>query len=268
MDPSLRFDFQCDVIEPSHDMPVLVDFWAEWCAPCRQLAPVLEGLAGKHEGRFTLVKINTEDYPDIAAKFQIRSIPMVLLFSAGEVIDSFSGALPEEQIEEWLKKNLPGPYAKEIALADEFVREGKRSMALSVLEGVLQKEKGNVTVHALLSKLKLFSNPQEALQLSELLEAEAEYAELSETVRTLARLLRAAAGSLPADEVRGDYLDAIEKLRHEDLEAALEAFISVLRRNRSYDDDGSRKACIAIFRYLGEEHDITQKYRKIFDRAF
>ncbi len=125
-------------------------------------------------------------------------------------------------MEEWLNRHLPGPYAKEIALADEFVREGKRSMALSVLEGVMQKEKGNVTVHALLSKLKLFSSPQEALGLAELLEAEPEHAELSETVRTLARLLRAPANSFPDDEVRNDYLDAVEKLRREDLEAALE----------------------------------------------
>jgi len=268
MNPSLPFDFQCDVLELSHDRPVLVDFWAEWCAPCRQLAPVLERLAGKYEGRFTLVKINTEEHADIASRFQVRSIPMVLLFSAGEVIDSFSGAIPERQVEEWLNRHLPGPYAKEIALADEFVREGKRSMALSVLEGVMQKEKGNVTVHALLSKLKLFSSPQEALRLAELLEAEPEHAELSETVRTLARLLRAPANSFPDDEVRNDYLDAVEKLRREDLEAALEGFISVLQRNRPYDDDGSRKACIAIFRYLGEEHDIAKKYRKTFDRAF
>ncbi|MDP8305492.1 MAG: tetratricopeptide repeat protein [Candidatus Chlorobium antarcticum] len=268
MNPSLRFDFQCDVLEQSHDMPVLVDFWAEGCAPCSLLAPVLQRLAEKHAGRFSLVKINTEEYPDIATKFQIRSIPTVLLFSAGEVTDSFSGALPEYQIEEWLKKNLPGAYAKEIALAGEFVRDGKRSMALSVLDGVMQKETGNVTVHALLAKLKLFSSPQEALQLSELLEAEPEHAELSETIRTLARLLSAPAKSFPDDESRAGYLDAIEKLRREDLEGALEWFISVLRQNRSYDDDGSRKACIAIFRYLGEEHDITQKYRKTFDRAF
>jgi len=141
MNPSLRFDFQCDVLEQSHDMPVLVDFWAEGCAPCSLLAPVLQRLAEKHAGRFSLVKINTEEYPDIATKFQIRSIPTVLLFSAGEVTDSFSGALPEYQIEEWLKKTFPVPMQRRLLLPESLCETASAQWLFRFLMGLCRKKR-------------------------------------------------------------------------------------------------------------------------------
>jgi len=106
------FDFQVEVIEQSHTLPVLVDFWAEWCAPCRMLGPVLEKLAAKYTGSWRLVKINTGEFPELAERYQVRGIPDVKLFVAGEAVDGFSGALSEYQIEQWLKK-------VEVALVDE-----------------------------------------------------------------------------------------------------------------------------------------------------
>ncbi|ABB24091.1 thioredoxin [Pelodictyon luteolum] len=264
----VSFDFQRDVIDRSYDLPVLVDFWAEWCAPCRMLAPVLEKLAERHIGGWVLVKVNTEEYPDIASRYQIRGIPAVMLFSGGEVRDSFTGALAEHQIEEWLQKAVPGPYAKEVLLAEEFIREGKLSMALSVLEGVIESEPGNLKALSLLLKLKLFSAPGYVLALSPKLDAEVEYMELAGTLKTLSRLLDASLSAFPEDDLRADYLAAIECLRREDFDGALKGFIDVLRRNRGYDDDGSRTACIAIFRFLGEEHEVSIRHRRSFDRAF
>ncbi len=262
------FDFQCDVIELSHDIPVLVDFWAEWCAPCRMLAPVLEKLAAKNSGRWKLVKIDTEKYPDLVSTCKVQGIPNVKLFVNGEVLSEFSGALPEYQLEEWLKKSVPSPYEKEIALAGDFVLQGKPLKALSLLEGVLLKEPDNMKVRALLVRLRLFSHTEEALRLNASLEEEPEYAGLAGTVRTLGRLITLTPESLPEDAVREEYLAAAGMLKQEDFDGALEGLIGVNRRNRFYDDDGSRKACIAIFRYLGEEHQITLRYRRTFDRAF
>ncbi len=262
------FDFQCDVLEESHDIPVLVDFWAEWCAPCRLLGPVLERLALKYSGRWKLVKINTEEQQELALRYQVKSIPDVKLFVNGEVVDGFSGALPEYQIEEWLKKVLPGRYEKEILLAIEFVRQGKSAMASTLLEGVLHQEPENLRVRSLLVRLRLFLDPEEALLLSTPLEGEPEYAEQAETTRTLGRLIRLDRDKLADDPLREEYLAAAASLKQENFDKALEGFIGVLRRNRAYDDDGSRKACIAIFRFLGEEHDITRKHRRAFDRAF
>lgn len=268
MQSSTPFDFQNDVIEQSKTVPVLVDFWAQWCGPCRILAPVLEKLAEHHAGKWVLVKVNTEEFPEISAQYGIRGIPNVKLFSNGVVIDEFTGALPEYQIEQWLAKALPSPWAEEVARAAAEMAAGNDAVAITLLEGVLVKEPENRDAAAMLVRLILFSRPEEALRLAETLEAEPDYADLSESVRTLGALLVRPASAIPDGESREAYGEAVESLRNGDMDSALEHFISVLRKNRYYDDDGSRKACIAIFRLLGEEHEITMKYRRAFDRAF
>ncbi|MHC5543775.1 thioredoxin, partial [Singulisphaera rosea] len=101
--------FDKDVIEASKARPVVVDFWASWCQPCRILAPVLERVVGEFEGRLSLVKLETEQAPEIAARFGIRSIPAVLGFRDGKVVDSFVGVLPESAIRSWLERLFPTP---------------------------------------------------------------------------------------------------------------------------------------------------------------
>ena len=268
MQSSTSFDFQTDVIEQSKIVPVLVDFWAPWCGPCRILAPVLERMAERHAGKWVLVKVNTEEYPEISVQYGIRGIPNVKLFSNGEVIDEFTGALPEQQIEQWLSKALPSRWAADVERAAAEIAAGNDAVAITLLEGVLAKEPENRKVAAMMVRLILFSRPEEALKLAETLEAEPDYADLSESARTLGALLLRPASALPEGESHEAYGVAVESLRGGDLDTALDRFIAVLRDNRYYDDDGSRKACIAIFRLLGEEHEITLKHRRAFDRAF
>ena len=100
-------DLQSDIIEASKRTPVLVDFWAEWCGPCLMLSPVLEKLAGEAGDAWILVKVNTEIQPEIATQYNIRGIPNVKMFVGGEVAGEFLGAMPEGQIKDWLKENLP-----------------------------------------------------------------------------------------------------------------------------------------------------------------
>ncbi|MCG8343379.1 MAG: thioredoxin [Chlorobiales bacterium] len=261
------FSFGRDVLEKSKDIPVLVDFWAEWCGPCRVLGPVLEKVAAKHEDELVLVKINTEEYPDIAREYGIMSIPSVKLFVGGDVADDFVGALPEKQIEQWLKKSLPGKYADQLKQVEELVIGGDEAGAASILEEILKHEPKNIRATAILMKLKLFSEPKIAASFVETLEGEQEYTELIESAKTISGLLLKNAADFPQDEVKGLYLGAVDELRKKEFDTALVRFIEVIRENRYYDDDGARKACIAVFKYLGEDHPVTLRHRKVFDRA-
>src|SRR5437868_2118803 len=110
-------DFQSDVLEASHERPVLVDFWAPWCGPCRMLGPVLEKLADSSNGDWTLAKVNTDENQAVAGKYGIMSIPAVKLFVDGEVADEFVGALPESAVREWLEKALPSETKQRLAQA-------------------------------------------------------------------------------------------------------------------------------------------------------
>jgi putative thioredoxin len=141
--PDLSFDvteadFRQTVLERSLDVPVLLDCWAPWCAPCRNLKPVLEKLAQEYGGRFVLAKLNTDEAPQISAALQIRSIPMVVLFVGGRPVDQFMGALPEGQVRAFLEKHL-GEQASPIdALREEAVQAEPQTAEAILLEGLAQ----------------------------------------------------------------------------------------------------------------------------------
>jgi putative thioredoxin len=261
-------DFEADVIQRSHQIPVLLDFWAEWCGPCRVLSPVLEKLAGQSIGEWVLAKVNTEELPDVAAQYGIRSIPSVKLFHQGRVIGEFVGALPERNVVQWLKKNLPSRNQSKIDEASVLITEGKFNQAKPLLEAILSEEPANQHARVLLARTCLFENSARAEQLAEQVN-DSQYSEISDALKTLARLitLESDAGQLADSPTRREYLAAIADLRSRRFEAALEKFIDLIRTDRYYDDDGSRKACIAIFKFLGEEDPITLKYRREFSSA-
>ena len=139
-------DFQTQVLERSHEVPVLLDCWAPWCAPCRSLGPVLEKLAQEYGGEFLLAKLDTDKAPQISAALRMRSIPLVVLFIGGRPVDQFTGALPEGQIRAFLDKHQQPPVSPVDQLRAEAAQAPDDESALAILQEALQVEPGHPEV--------------------------------------------------------------------------------------------------------------------------
>ncbi|PZC46385.1 MAG: putative thioredoxin [Chloroflexi bacterium] len=262
-------DFETDVLERSHTLPVLVDFWADWCGPCRVLGPVLEKLAGESDGRWELAKLDTERFQSVAAEYGIRSIPNVKLFVDGKVQDEFVGALPEPKVAEWLSKALPSKHAGQLETALALLGEGKTVEAQELLDGILAADPGQAQAAVLLAQTYFSTDPQRAAETVKGLTAGEDGFELAEAIRTLVALFVRAedAEALPTEPAKDLYLAAIGEARSNSFEAALTGFIDVIRKNRSYDNDGARKASLAIFKLLGDNHPTTKQFRPALSNA-
>ena len=262
-------DFQTDVIDASADEPVLVDFWAPWCGPCRQLSPVLESLAEAADD-WRLVKVNVDENGAAAQQYGVRGIPAVKLFVDGEVEAEFTGVKPEHQIQDWLDDNLPSEEKSRIEQAEEALEAGKHQEAERLLWPVLEDDPTHDEAQILMARALVFKDPSKAQVLADEADvADPALRQTRESVQTVIRLLELGEDSsaLPENGVKDTYVAGIEALDAQDIETALEHFIDVVRTDRDYDDDGARKACVALFTLLGEQHPITQEHRRTFDMA-
>jgi putative thioredoxin len=262
--------FQEDVIEKSQNKPVLVDFWAPWCGPCQALGPILEKLAHENADTWTLVKVNTDEHPAVSQQYGIRGIPAVKLFVDGNVVDEFTGALPEYAVKQWLEKALPSENKQRVEQAEAALEADNLDLAETLLEAVLTEEPTNAKARILLAQILVFRDPERAESLAEgAAFAGPSYVQIGEAVHTIARLMRLDdnPNDLPDEDGKATYLNALNALAERDFDTTLTHFIGVIQTNRYYDDDGARKACIALFTLLGPQHPATRKHRRLFDMA-
>lgn len=263
-------NFQEDVLGASELGPVVVDFWAPWCGPCRVLGPILEKLASEPDAGWTLVKINSDEHQELSQQFQVRGIPAVKMFWKGEVIDEFNGALPEHAVRKWLETAIPSPQKELSARAEAAAGDGRHDEARNLWEQVLKADPDDEAARIKLAGLLVSKDAARAGKLVEgVSPSTPALVEVRDAVRQILHLGEVAASpeKLPEGEVRVDYLSAAEAAAVGKWDEALTGFIDVIGRERYYDDDGARKACIAIFGLLGPQHEITRKYRRLFDMA-
>lgn len=261
---SMTIDFERDVLQASNEKPVVVDFWAPWCGPCQILGPLLEKLEGEAEDEWTLVKINTDDHPELSRTAGIRGIPAVKLYVEGEIAAEFTGALPEPILRRWLEEHLPAEWKELLDQAREAIASDRRPDAVSHLERLLEINPENEEARGLLARLVAFDDPDRALELLYGLEHRAEYEAIS-TLREFTSL--SDVDELPEGAGREEYFAASAKLREGDVQEAVAGLISVLQNDRYYNDDGPRRALVALFLLLGERHPTVREYRPVFNRS-
>ena len=266
--------FEAEVLQKSMQVPVLVDFWATWCGPCKTLGPILEKLAGEYHSSFVLAKVDVDKEQEIAAAFQIRSVPTVFLVKGGQIVDGFPGAVPEGQLREFLKQHgvEPGVAAEEAPAAEESAPLDPHAEVLALRKAIeAEPEKPELKLDLALALLKTGA----ASEAEGLLDAlPANLATDDRAIRAHARLaflavvkdapptqvLDVAIAANP-DDLRARHLLGAQQLLAGHSRDALEQFLEMLRRDRAYADNLPKKALIDAFRVV-EDEDLVGQYRR------
>lgn len=270
--------FQQDVMQRSLELPVVIDFWAPWCQPCQQLAPVLEKLAVEFAGKFLLAKVNTDDEPNIAQAFGIQSLPTVVAFVNGQPVDQFQGMMTEEQVRQWLAPLMPSPaqvLAREAAALVETDPQGAEAKYREALALKPDEDSLKVCLASVLLKQGRFDECQsqiETLAARGFLEPEAERIKSELDVRV------AAAESGGVDEARkaveADPTNLLLQVRLADALAAsaqhrkaLELCLDVVLKDFGEARAEAKETMVKIFSILGPASELTGEFRRKLSTA-
>ena len=259
--------FMKDVIEESKRQPVLVDFWAPWCGPCKQLTPIIEKAVKAAKGKVKLTKMNIDEHPAIPGQMGIQSIPAVIAFSNGQPVDGFMGALPESQVVAFLERLTKGKLAAEdtdlLKSADAALAAGNAAAAADTYAQLLQQDSGNVAALAGLARCYVETGNIEQAKKTLALVPEAKANDSAVTAaRAAVELAEKAKAVGPLDELEKKV--AANPLDHQarfDLATALNAagkrpeaanhLLEIIRRDRKWNDDGARKQLVQLFEAWG-----------------
>ena len=271
-------DFRQDVIAESARQPVLVDFWAPWCGPCKQLTPVLEKAVKAAGGKVKLVKMNIDEHPQIAGQLGVQSIPAVIAFTRGQPVDGFMGALPEGQVKGFIERLVgpvgPSPIEDMLAEADALAAEGDAAGAAELYAAVLAQDPENAAAIASLAKLHLDLGdldgakrflamaPQGKANDPAIAGARAaiELAEQAASLGDLADLQRRVEADPNDHQARFDLAVGLSaKGRREE---AVTHLLDIVRRDRSWNEDGARKQLVQFFEAWGPTDEATKSGRR------
>ena len=271
-------DFEAKVLLPADTVPVVVDFWAPWCEPCKVLKPILEKLAEEYKGRFLLAKVNADENPELSQHFGVRSIPSVKVLFQGQLVDEFNGVLPEGQIRAFLDRfALPAAGGNLREEAAALVAAGHLDEALAKLSEASREKPDDEAVRLdAIDVLMQLGRNEEAGQL-----LAAEYSKETDRANALRARLALAAGAADTTEIEGrlaanpaDHAVRLELARayaaQNRFREAMEAALEVIVRDRSFDEGAGRKALLQLFEALaGSEQydDLIREFRRKMSAA-
>src|SRR5688572_24324017 len=270
--------FVKDVIEESKRQPVLIDFWAPWCGPCKQLTPVLEKVVKAAKGKVKLVKMNIDEHPAIPGQMGIQSIPAVIAFVNGQPADGFLGALPESQVADFIaritKDKLGGEAQDLLKTADEALTAGHAEDAVALYSEVLHEDASNVPALAGLARAQVATGAleqakQTLARIPEAKQSDAavaaarsalEVAEQAKSVGPLDELEQKVAANPLDHEARFDLAIALNAASKRD--EAAEQLLAIVKRDRKWNDDGARKQLVQFFEAWGPTEEATVNGRR------
>jgi putative thioredoxin len=270
--------FMTDVVEASARLPTLVDFWAPWCGPCKQLMPILDRLVEEYGGRFKLAKVNADEQQELAQQLGVRSLPTVVLFKDRTSVDHFVGLVPEAQIRALLDKHLPKTANGPLERAQIMKADHDFSGAREVMESALATDPTNVAFLTELAELRALDGDVDGArsELARLQGIEPNHPAVKRLAALLAfsdvvaacsdvKALRERAAANPGDlDLR--HALAVHQLLGGDVEPALQSWLETMRTNRGYKDDLARRSLLQAFELIGDADPIVAQTRKAMAR--
>jgi putative thioredoxin len=266
--------FQQDVLDASMQLPVLVDFWAEWCGPCKTLGPMLEKLETAYGGRFKLVKVDTEKEQQLGQHFKIRSIPTVFAIVGGKVVDQFQGALPEGKLREFIDKLMPNPSDIEFEQAMQALDAEDLVTAFVHIKKAIALDPGNDSARLIYAQLLLQSADaaaanEQVQSLSAAAKADPQTVELIQQIKLALESIQIPSNPALQARIEANPKDLEARLalaehyvEHKAWEQAFEQLLTIVKTDRAFQDDIGRKKMIEVFNLAATQPQLVSDWRR------